>query len=444
MKTRSFASPSSASTASLARRAVASSRGVATFCALGLAACNVSATTASTGGVGDAGGSADGGTCDHGSVVLLTDYMSTQIALANLEGVTQSASFLSTASTMASSLAFALSGDVALPHNTPASHRVVLIDGYGTNVLTWADPATAKVTAQLPVGTGFESNPRDYLETGGGKAYVTRFGDNAAPGKMPFDRGSDVLVLDTQTPAIDKSIPLPNVAGLPPRPGTMVPVGDTVIVAIAPLSDDFKTAADSALVGLRNEAIAWTQSISGLRGCDRPVVSPSGKTMAIACQGQLDASGAAISHAQTGIALYDVSADLSTHPPKLNRVVKVYDQLGSTVQSGVAWVSETVILGKTQTPLMMGPSSNQAFTLDMGTGKATVLLTANQDSKGMGKGIVYDDVLCRPGCGDVCLLADADTGKLRRWSITGSTLTPMSDVTVDPKTGLPPVALGGY
>ena len=73
-----------------------------------------------------------------------------------------------------------------------------------------------------------------------------------------------------------------------------------------------------------------------------------------------------------------------------------------------------------------------------------MLLTASLDSTGKGKGIVYGDVLCRPGCGDVCLLADADVGKLRRWSIAGDTLQALSDIPVDPTTGLPPALLGGY
>jgi hypothetical protein len=42
------------------------------------------------------------------------------------------------------------------------------------------------------------------------------------------------------------------------------------------------------------------------------------------------------------------------------------------------------------------------------------------------------------------MLADADVGRLRRWSFVGGALQAMSDVTVDPTTGLPPVSIGGY
>lgn len=418
-------------------------------------ACNVSPTAPPTtggvgpldggthdggeGGVSPEGGDAAGPACDPGAVVLLTDYTSTQIALTTLQGVVQSASFLSTASTTASGLAFALSGDVALPSATPPSGRVVLLDRYGTNVVTWADPATAHVYAQLPVGTGFESNPYDYLEVSATEAYLSRWGVNDAPGMQPFDSGSDVLVINTQTPAITGSIPMPVEDALPPRPAGLLPVGDTVIVVLQRTSEDFMTVGESALVGLTAGAIAWEVHITNLKNCNRPTISPSGHTMAIGCEGQLDANGNVIDLTATAIALYDIT----TLPPTALQTFAISDQLGSPPQSGVAWVNETTLLAKTQTPLG-GTTNNQAFTLDIPSGKATVLLTANPDSMGMGKGIVYGDVRCAPGCGDVCLLADSDVGKLRRWSIMGSTLTPLSDVTVNPSVGLPPVSLGAY
>jgi hypothetical protein len=384
-----------------------------------------------------------GGSCDHGTVVLLTDYMSTQIALSKLDGTTESASFLSTASTMASSLAFALSGDVVLPNVTPASGRVVLLDRFGTNVVTWADPTTAKVLAQLPVGTGFESNPQDYLEISPTSAYVSRWGVNAAPGKEPFDSGNDVLVATTPLgktpPAITKSIPMPVENTLPPRPSGMVRVEGTVLVVLQRTSQDFNTVGDSAIVGIAKDAVAWEVHITGLKNCGRPALSPSGKTVAVGCEGQLDMNGNVVDLSASAIALLDVS----TLPPKVTKSFPIVDQLGSPTQNQVAFASDNLLIGKTQTALG-GSKNNQAFALDLGTGKATVLLTASPDSKGMGKGIVYGDVLCRPACGDRCLMADADIAKLRRWKIGSNGLSALPDVTVETMTGLPPVSLAGY
>ena len=400
--------------------------------------CNVSATApSSTGGVA---ASADAGaTCDEGEVVLLTDYTSTQIALTAPDGAPLSPSFLSTATTKASGVAYALSGDVALPTMRPPSGRVVLLDRYGTNVLTWADPSTAKVLGQLPVGTGFESNPQDYVETDATHALISRWGVNDKPGVLPFDHGSDVLVVDTQALAITASIAMPATGGLPPRPSGMIRIGPSTLVVLQNESEDFKTWGDSVLVGVVNEAVAWKMTVTGLKGCNRPVLSPSGKRMALSCEGQLDANGNVEKLAESAVVLYDVTS----LPPKWVKQFAISDQLTNPTQDRVSFASETLLVGKTQTSLG-GASSNQAFALDTTTGKATVLLTAHVDATGKGKGIVYGDFVCSPGCAGFCILADSDVGKLQRWSVKSSGLEPLTAIDVDPQVGLPPVAVGAY
>jgi hypothetical protein len=402
--------------------------------------CNVSASAPSS--TGPVAGNSVGPDCARGTVVLLTDYMSAQIALSSGDGTTLSAAFLSTASTTPSGLAFPLSGDVVLPGTRPPSGRVVLLDRFGTNVVTWADPKTAQVLGQLPVGTGFESNPQDYLELADGRAYLSRYGSNMAPGTQPFDAGNDVLVLDTTAgaPAITKSIPMPvGSSGLPPRPAGLALVGSTVLVVLQETSEDFMTVGDGVLVGLASDAVAWQVAVTGLKNCGRPALSPSGTKLALACEGQLDEHGDVVDPGASAVAIYDVT----TLPPTLARAYPIADQLGATTQDRVAWVSETELLGKTQTGFG-GTTNNQAFTLDLTSGKAAVLLTASPASDGTGKGIVYGDVQCSPGCANVCLLADADVGHLRRWHIAGADLEPLADVTVDPGTGLPPVGLSEY
>ncbi|HEV8244312.1 MAG TPA: hypothetical protein VGP93_00955, partial [Polyangiaceae bacterium] len=159
---------------------------------LSLCGCNVESTDKSTGGVDVVGDER----CPAGVIAVLGDYMSTQVALLDNDGQALSDSFLSSGSTEASGLAAPLSGDVVPPSSRPDSGEVVLIDRFGTDVITWADPASAEVRTQLPVGTGFSSNPHDYLELSSSKAYVTRYEDNAAPGQQAFDDGGDVLIVD--------------------------------------------------------------------------------------------------------------------------------------------------------------------------------------------------------------------------------------------------------
>jgi hypothetical protein len=377
--------------------------------------------------------------CDRGVTVVLSDYTSTQIALSGLDGTTLSAAFLSSASTKTSGVSYALGGDVVVPTATPSSGRVVLIDRYGTNVLTWADPTTAKVLAQLPVGTGFESNPQDYLEIDDTRAYVTRWGDNPKPGSMPFDTGSDVLVIDTRAPKILSSIAMPEAAGLPPRPSGMLQVGDTTLVVLQRLSDDFKSEGETQLVGIRAGAVAWTYTLTHMIGCGRISRSPSGKTIALSCAGQLATDGTVVDPTATGI----ITLDVTSLPPKELRRYAIVDQLPDGAADQLAFASESLVIGKTQT-ILGGASDNRAFSLDLGSGKVTTLLTANKDASGKGKGIVYGTVRCAIGCGDVCLMADADVGKLQRWSIGAGGLTPMAAMTVETSVGLPPISLGGF
>ncbi len=82
------------------------------------------------------------------------------------------------------------------------SDEVVLIDRYGTNVLSWVDERTAPSARPAPDRTGFESNPYDYLELEDGRAYIARFGENERAGEQPFDEGGDLLVLDPRRPEI--------------------------------------------------------------------------------------------------------------------------------------------------------------------------------------------------------------------------------------------------
>lgn len=224
--------------------------------AIALGACNVEPLGAPTGGVTVA---REPG-CPAAALVVMTDFISTQVAISALDGETLSASFVSTASVDSSGLAFPLSGDVSVPSTPAPSGRVVLVDRFGTNVVTWLDPETARVLAQLPVGTGFESNPQDYLELDERRALVSRWDENPAPGREAFDRGGDLLVIDTVDPGITNAIALPRDDEFPPRPGGLVMVGETAVVTLERFARDFQSAGEAMLVGVdpSSESVAWS------------------------------------------------------------------------------------------------------------------------------------------------------------------------------------------
>ncbi|HET9953430.1 MAG TPA: hypothetical protein VFQ61_02940, partial [Polyangiaceae bacterium] len=246
-------------------------RSVLALCAAlgGAFACNVENTTHDTGGVGT---KSDPESCPAGVSIVLSDYMATQIALSDLEGQTQSESFISSGSTETDGLAFALSGDVALPSTRPQSGNVVLLDRFGTNVITWLDPSDARVIAQLAVGTGFESNPSDYLEVSNREAFITRWGDNAQPGQQENDRGGDVLFVDLESHEISGSLELPRQYGsdaeeYPARPAGMTRIGDTVWISLSRLSSDFANMGEALLVGvsISKHEVQQVLSVHGLK-----------------------------------------------------------------------------------------------------------------------------------------------------------------------------------
>ncbi|WP_437839287.1 hypothetical protein [Sorangium sp. So ce1153] len=412
-----------------------------------LLGCNVDPPPPSTGGVhvggdggggggrggGGGGGPDTPGACERGVVIVTSDYQSTNIAISELDGTTLSPSFVSSGATKPG-LSLALSGDVDVPATAPPSGRVVLIDRYGTNVLTWMDLETAEVIAQLPVGQGFESNPHDYIEVGEERAFVSRFGSNPAPGAEPFDEGGDLLVLDTKKYTIEGRIALPEEdEGLLPCPSGMTRVGEDVVVSLDRLAADFSREGEGRFVGVSPEqnAVAWTVDIQGLYSCGRVAVSPSGDRLAVACSSRFDADAMKFDPATSDIVIYDAR---STPPRELERL-GVARKLDAGIQPSLAFASEDVLLAKTYG----GNASpgDTVFSVNITTGDVATLGEATQP-------FVLGGVHCSPGCGDVCLVSDAEKNKLRRWKVTANgALEPLEDVTVDTEIGLPPRSIGG-
>lgn len=400
--------------------------------ALACFGCGVDSTGQNTGGT-DESGTAE---CAAGVNIVLSDYLSTQVALTNLEGEVQSESLVSTASTMTDGLAFALSGDVALPSSRTTSGNVVLLDRYGTNVISWVDPKSAEVVAQLPVGTGFESNPQDYLEISESIAVVSRWGQNSAPGSQAYDDGGDLIFIDLKKHEISSSIVIAPQDDLPPRPGSLTLVGEEVLVTLDRIAVDFSKTGDAMIVGvdINREKVAWQQTLKGLKACGKVVLSPDAKTLALACTGALDTAGDTEDLSQSALLLFDAAR----RPLKELARFKAEDLLGDALQGSVAFADNTHVLLKTQTP-WGGKGNNRVFSLDLDTGDTEVLLEARADDDGKGKGIVFAGLSCAPGCSNVCLMADADRGVVQRFQFSeDSGFELLKAVKVEETVGLPP------
>jgi hypothetical protein len=403
--------------------------------AAAVAACNVSPPAAGTGGV-DAG-RPDGASasCASAVSVVCTDFMSTNIAIAKTDGTPQSGSFVSTAS-KTPGLSLALSGDVVVPFLAPPSGRVVLIDRFGTNVITWMDLSKASVLAQLAVGTGFSgANPQDYVEVDAKRAYVSRYGTNATPGKEMFDQGGDVLIVDTAKYAVTGRIAMPEEnPALQPCASGMSWIGSDVAVTLSRLSADYSMEGDGRFVGIspKADAIAWTVDIKGLQNCGRVALSPSGKVAAIACS--------SMSTTTNGVTKYDptksdiVLYDATKSPPVETKRLGLGTTLGSGIQPELVFAAEGTLVGLTYGG--NATAGDTAFTVDPSTGKATTLATADGPFN-------LGGLRCSPGCDDVCLLGDSAKSVLHRWHLDKGAMSPLTDVNVDPTVGLPPTLIGG-
>lgn len=399
-------------------------------CALG--ACNLSRATTS-GGVDLP--ARDG--CPRGMAVVASDYQSTEVALLSPSGEVLSPAFLSSASSEASGLAAPLSGDVLLGSSRLRANELVLVDRYGTNVLTFADVNSAEVRAQLPVGTGFESNPQGYLELDERRALVPRLGDNSRPGREPFDAGSDLLLIDPLVPAIVGSVSLPRRPGYLPNPVAVAAVGKEVVATLQHARADYGDSADSELVAfdaatLRHE---YTLVLRGLQGCGRVVVSPGGDFFAVACSGRLDRVGAVQRPETSGLLLFDLAFD----PPVEARRFDARALIGVPLQPGIEFVNDRILLVKSQTALGAA-ADNQLFALDSESGVAELLATAARAEGARGFGIALGGMSCRAGCGDPCFVADASRTALLRFRVEGDTLRQQSSVALG-GAGLPPTSV---
>jgi hypothetical protein len=305
-----------------------------------------------------------------------------------------------------------------------------LIDrGYAA--VAWVDPTTAKVQAQVSVETGFMSDPHDYLDVAPGKAYVTRYATNAAPGMMPFDGGGDILILDTQKQAITGRIDLNDADNgmLEPRPDRMLFIGGQVWVSLERLDAFYMSAGNARLAGVdpTTDKRTFELELPSVVSCGGLAVSPSGKVVAATCSGTLaDPSDTS----QSSLVLIDAT---KSPPVELKRYPVAAD-LGGALGPTLAFASETLLVG-----FVYGDTAKSrndvAFTLDLTSGTASKLVDA-------GMAFVLGDVRCTPGCGDRCFMADAQANGLRSWQLTGGALVAGTTISVDPAVGLPPRGLG--
>lgn len=403
-------------------------------------ACNVSDDVKATPGakLPDAGTSADAGdaagavVCPRGISVVNSDYQSTNVSILSADGEVLSEAIVSSGSA-ALGLTTPLSGDVIVPGSRPLSGRLVTIDRTNA-VLTWVDVTSGKVLKQRSVGTGFAANPHDYLEVSESKAYVSRYETNPAPGKEAFDDGGDILVLNLDDFSITGNIPLgkPDDGAFFPRPSRMLAAGGHVWVMLERLDANFAPAGSSRIVGIdpKNDSVAWTLELPNAGNCGGMTLSPSGKSVVVSCSGGFDEQSA-------GRAL--VLLDATTNPPKETRRLSGAASLGAPLAPSIAFATESLLLGVAYGDTM-GAKNDILYSMNVESGDVKQVTNA-------GAAFALGDLLCAPGCSDLCFLADAElraagAGTKGAIRVYDAAVLEEKSFAVDPGVGLPPRALG--
>lgn len=394
---------------------------------------------AGEGSAGDANGPEPSEECPTGVALVMTDFLSTEIALLDLSGTVKEPSFLSTGSTATDGLAFPLSGDVFVPLGR--SGELVVLDRYGTNVVSFVDPDTGKVRAQLPVGMGFEANPYAYLQLSEDEGALLRFAQNPSPGNQPFDEGGDLLFIDRKKAEITSNLLFERYEGLPPGPSHISALGGDLFVTLERLSADYTATGDAMIVpvSLATRKIGEPLVLEGLKSCGELVPVPGRDEVATVCTGRIDITGEAEDLRQSALVFFDASS----RPLRELRRISASAIAGEPLQAQVAFASEKLALLKTLTAYG-GDKHNRLLALDLETEDSAELLEALPDEMGRGRGVAFGTIHCVPGCSDVCLMPDASRGEVAKIGVRGGRARLESPTLLEGTAGLPPSNLGSY
>ena len=372
-----------------------------------------------------------------GIVVLSSDYQSSSVSILDRDGnLVKDNCFNS--NTGPKGISLTLSGDLALPTQTTFGDTVVILDRTNS-VLTWLDAATCTPLRQLAVGTGFVSNPHDYVALSPTKAYVVRFSENAAATPAPddFDDGNDLLIIDPTQPKIVGRIDLTPFApaGVLPDADRAMLIDGKVYVSLNAISDNWKTygAGRVVIVDPALDQVVGTIDLPGVKNCGALTYLPAEKRLLVACTGDFGAG------AQQFQSSAIVAIDVSTTPPT------VVGQVGAATVGTVAFANTAIAAFDSNTILgvELGDFSNtppdKVWTISLAGAQPTKLFDSTE-------GITIGTMLVDSARARV-FIADGtkkSVGLIREFDLVAGSLTAGKTTAANPSHSLPPRALAWY
>jgi hypothetical protein len=269
-------------------------------------------TTGTGGGAGTLAAPAISGAAVINSA---SDYSSTSVSLLSAQGALVRPDCVH--STTTGTGAKTISGDVVLPSQPQRGGQVVLIDR-GNTALTFVNPTTCAFDRQFSVKGGFNlANPHDVVIVSNSKAYVTRYGKNAAPGSR-IEEGDDVLMVDPRDGTVAGRIDLSAYAStdFPASPDRAIIAGGKVVVTLNRWNADFFTYDKGSVVIIDPDTdhVVQKLALGNLKNCEGLDYLPATKTVLVACGGSFGSVEQAL---ESGIAVIDIS----TTPATLARIL---------------------------------------------------------------------------------------------------------------------------
>jgi hypothetical protein len=372
----------------------------------------------------------------RGMVAAHSDYQSASISLLDRDGkVVKDGCFNS--GTGGPGLLMAISGDVALPSQISPTSPITLIDrSYAT--LTWIDPITCAPLRQLAVGTGFKANPHDYVEISTGKAYVTRYQQNAAPTAAAddFDEGNDLLVIDPTQAKITGRIDLMPFApvGVLPRADRALLVEGKVFVSLNASNAKYGANATGRLVIVDPalDQVIGTVDLPGTKNCGAMAYVAASKKVLVACTGDYD-------DAQQADASAVVALNVATTPPTVIGKVSA-SAVGGLIfsNSAVAALDGDSVLAVTTGDFSNTPPDNLWLLPQDGTAPSMVFSSTEAYALGA---VLVDVERGRVFLTDGTTVTSAS---VRVFDRVGGTLQATSSIKTNPTQKLPARALGWF
>ncbi len=341
-----------------------------------------------------------------------------------------------------------LGGDIVIAGGEAGGETISLIDRFGADVVTRLCRDGTLLGQGRLTPESVSLNVQDAVFLDDGRGFASRYGQNPAADAAPTDVGTDLIGFDTRTIAPDgRRVDLTEFnsleTGIDPetgetaedvsvwaRPGNIVRRGDTLVVGLSRIPAQLREAPRAhgegavAIVALDDLSVSELVLPGSLANCDQVLpVTGSDTDVIVSCKGYSNVgfSDEEGNRATSGIVRLTIDDEGEAS------VVSSWEA-ASSVDGPVAGWNTVSLGGDVVVSVDYGDFAAETgdvlYRIDLGTGEAAVVATTTGAYK-IGQGAFRDGLLIVP---------DSELNALRRFDVSGASLTEGESVTVGPAT----------